>query len=358
MLAITPTPKSDVQQLYNILETQRPSGSQSEIGFVRTQLLSIKGATQDGYGNVFVEVLMDQSSTMFSCHTDTVHPKPHPNYKNNLVIDPMTNHLFTDGKSQLGADDGTGIWFMLNMIEAKVPGLYVFHRDEEVGGLGSSASAEANEDYLTALGLKRCVAFDRHYYEDVITHQGGRCASDEFAQALSDQLNITPGFKFKPCDTGVFTDSANYTHLIPECTNLSVGYWSQHTIKETQDIGFAEKLLDRLLQIDWEALPTERDVTDESYPDDLYGYNERFVVLSDCKYMDIEEICIEFPEEVASALREINMTDEELRTMIMDKQPPKPKHNVFNSPYNGPYDEPIDWDKLYEDPYNSNKPYY
>ena len=105
----------------------------------------------DAYGNVFVEVSMDKSTTMFSCHTDTVHPKPHADFKNKLVIDPMTNHLFTDHKSQLGADDGTGIWFMLAMIEAKVPGLYAFHRDEEVGGLGSSESAKINKDYLAGI---------------------------------------------------------------------------------------------------------------------------------------------------------------------------------------------------------------
>jgi hypothetical protein len=224
----------------------------------------------------------------------------------------MTNHLFTDHKSQLGADDGTGIWFMLAMIEAKVPGLYAFHRDEEVGGLGSSASAKDNYEYLMALGLQRCVAFDRHYYEDVITHQGTRCASDEFAQALSNELNVTPGFKFKPCDTGVFTDSANYTHMIPECTNLSVGYWSQHTIKETQDVGFAEKLLARLLQIDWETLPTSRDVTDNDFSFDDYNYYDRGAY-------DMLDLCEEHPVEVAEILEDYGVTVQELREQIDQK---------------------------------------
>ena len=311
MLAIT-TPANDVQKLFNILEVQRPSGSQTEEDWVTNNLLSLEGARMDAYGNVFVEVSMDKSTTMFSCHTDTVHPKPHADYKNKLVIDPMTNHLFTDHKSQLGADDGTGIWFMLAMIEAKVPGLYAFHRDEEVGGLGSSASAKDNYEYLMALGLQRCVAFDRHYYEDVITHQGTRCASDEFAQALSNELNVTPGFKFKPCDAGVFTDSANYTHMIPECTNLSVGYWSQHTIKETQDVGFAEKLLARLLQIDWEALPTSRDVTDNDFSFDDYNYYDRSAY-------DMLDLCEEHPIEVAEILEDYGVTVQELREQIDQK---------------------------------------
>jgi hypothetical protein len=313
MLAIR-TPANDVQKLFNILEVQRPSGSQTEEDWVTNNLLSLEGARMDAYGNVFVEVSMDKSTTMFSCHTDTVHPKPHADFKNKLVIDPMTNHLFTDHKSQLGADDGTGIWFMLAMIEAKVPGLYAFHRDEEVGGLGSSESAKINKDYLAAFNLERCVAFDRHYYEDVITHQGGRCASDEFATALSNELNVTPGFKFKPCDSGVFTDSANYTHMIPECTNLSVGYWSQHTIKETQDVGFAEKLLDRLLQIDWESLPTVRDVTDNDFSFDDYGYD-----LFDRGEMDILDLCEEYPVIVAEILEECGIGVGELRQLIDEK---------------------------------------
>ena len=311
MLAI-PTPKNDVQQLFNILEVQRPSGSLSEENWVTNNLLSIAGAAQDEYGNVFVQVSMDKSTTMFSCHTDTVHPKPHADFKNKLVIDPMTNHLFTDHKSQLGADDGTGIWFMLAMIEAKVPGLYAFHRDEEVGGLGSSESAIINKEWLEALNIDRCIAFDRHYYEDVITHQGTRCASDEFAQALSNELNITPGFKFKPCDTGVFTDSANYTHMIPECTNISVGYWSQHTIKETQDVGFAEKLLARLLQIDWESLPTVRDVKDDSYSLDEYDFYDRGA-------MDMFDLCEEYPLIISEILEDCGIGVGELRQLVEQK---------------------------------------
>jgi len=339
MLAIT-TPANDVQKLFNILEIQRPSGSQTEEDWVTNNLLSLEGARMDAYGNVFVEVSMDKSKTMFSCHTDTVHPKPHADFKNKLVIDPMTNHLFTDHKSQLGADDGTGIWFMLAMIEAKVPGLYAFHRDEEVGGLGSSASAKDNYEYLMALGLQRCVAFDRHYYEDVITHQGTRCASDEFAQALSNELNITPGFKFKPCDTGVFTDSANYTHMIPECTNLSVGYWSQHTIKETQDVGFAEKLLARLLQIDWEALPTSRDVTDNDYSFDDYNYYDRGAY-------DMLDLCEEHPVEVAEILEDYGVTVQELREQIDQKL------DLITTPMAN--DHPVDHFRWYMPPWTTYK---
>ena len=62
MLAIT-TPANDVQKLFNILEVQRPSGSQTEEDWVTNNLLSLEGARMDAYGNVFVEVSMDKSKT-------------------------------------------------------------------------------------------------------------------------------------------------------------------------------------------------------------------------------------------------------------------------------------------------------
>ena len=100
--------------------------------------------------------------------------------------------------------------------------------------------------------------------------------------------------------------------MIPECTNLSVGYWSQHTIKETQDVGFAEKLLARLLQIDWEALPTSRDVTDNDYSFDDYNYYDRGAY-------DMLDLCEEHPVEVAEILEDYGVTVQELREQIDQK---------------------------------------
>ena len=323
-------PTLDTKQLFKILATQRPAGSESENQFVTDTLLSVPGAHQDEFGNVLIPVNCTKTRTMFSCHTDTVHPKPHADFINRLQYDGVKEHLFTDGKSQLGADDGTGIWFMLNMIEAEVPGLYVFHREEEIGGTGSDASAELNKNYIESLGIERCIAFDRHYYSDVITHQGGRCASDEFAKALAAELNQTPGFDYKPDDSGVFTDSANYTHMIQECTNISVGYWAQHTVKETQDIGFAVKLLDRLIKVNWEALPTVRDVNDNEPAFDMYDlgykgnyandpYNDPYNELMFISTMKIDEMVEVFPEAVGNVLTDLGFTDHELRTMIEDE---------------------------------------
>jgi len=42
---------------------------------------------------------------------------------------------------------------------------------------------------------------------------------------------------------------------------LSVGYYSEHTANESLDIVHYQILSERVLQIDWDALPTDRDPT-------------------------------------------------------------------------------------------------
>jgi hypothetical protein len=57
------------------------------------------------------------------------------------------------------------------------------------------------------------------------------------------------------CDT----DTAEFTDIIPECTNISCGYYSEHTEKEHLDMRHFAQLAKSILLIDWDALPTSRD---------------------------------------------------------------------------------------------------
>jgi hypothetical protein len=66
---------------------------------------------------------------------------------------------------------------------------------------------------------------------------------------------------YLPDDTGVYTDTAEFVDIIPECTNLSVGYYSEHSDKESLDIVHYQLLSERVVLIDWDALPTDRDPT-------------------------------------------------------------------------------------------------
>ena len=202
-----------------------------------------------------VVVTDDKSRTLFSCHTDTVHRKEG---RQKVLYSKSTQSYYKNDKEPLGADDGAGAWLMLEMIDAGVPGTYVFHRGEECGGIGSSFIAKHYEDFLK--GFDRAIAFDRRGSISVITHQGYyRCCSDEFAQALADAINADDASMYEPDDTGVFTDTANYTGIIPECTNLSCGYANEHSGDETLHLPTLFALRDTCLRIDWESLPTKRD---------------------------------------------------------------------------------------------------
>lgn len=179
----------------------------------------------------------------------------------------------------LGADDATGNYIMLRLLQAGVKGIYVFFRDEEIGGLGSNYFATNPKVMPLIEQLTHCISFDRMGYDSIITHQAcGRCASDMFADELGKRIKAadpTGTLDLFADPTGSFTDSANFADLISECSNISVGYFKQHTVKESQDIGFVEKLTAALEKVDWETLPAHRDPREIDYGslyDDGYGY--------------------------------------------------------------------------------------
>lgn len=243
----------DIKVYYAMLKYKRPAGSGSERRFITLFIDSIEGMHTDDFGNRYIVIGDDEPTTMFSSHTDTMHVK-HGRQK--LEVDEGFGLIYSVGSDVLGADDATGVFLMMNLIDAGVEGLYVFHRCEERGGLGSNYFAE---NCLPAYpNLNRCIAFDRKGYSSVISYQmGERCASSEFVKALALELGVS----WSEDETGVFTDSANYMDVIPECTNISVGYFKEHTENEYQDITFLQELVLAVLAVPWETLPTLRDPT-------------------------------------------------------------------------------------------------
>ena len=87
--------------------------------------------------------------------------------------------------------------------------------------------------------------------EVITTQNSSECCSDKFGTEFAKVLGM--GFKTSP--KGVYTDSAEFTHLIPECTNLGVGYIAQHSHRETQDLNFLVKLRDKLISVNWATAP-------------------------------------------------------------------------------------------------------
>lgn len=271
--------------LARLLSFVTPYGTEIVVKRIIQNLPFIKKyVTHEIDDNLIIEV--GKSKTIFSCHMDTVSTISEVNRKNRcldrinfMTPDPTkvenkeTMHIIYGAKalfekdkivqyepSTLGADDKVGVFINLKLIEQGVPGLYLFHVGEEAGGVGSKKLA-AHKELFT--GYKRAIAFDRANYGDIIGFQrGNRCCSTEFGKALAAKLNIymPPKQFFKEDVHGSFTDTANYTSLVPECTNISVGYFNQHGTSEHLDVLWLKTfLLPALLKINFEDLPTHRD---------------------------------------------------------------------------------------------------
>jgi hypothetical protein len=174
-------------------------------------------------------------------------------------------------ESVLGADDKLGCYIMCEMIRASIPGLYIFHVGEECGAHGSNHILTNTPDLIKP--MKRAVAFDRKGYTDVIVSQGSNTASAEFTKELASKLNaFCPPFQqFKGDVAGVFTDTKVYASVIPECTNISVGYFQQHFHYEHFDIYWLlDHLLPAVLRVKWEELGTHR-TPKEAYTPPSHG---------------------------------------------------------------------------------------
>jgi len=207
----------------------------------------------DGCNNLHIDTRISKlNRTLFVAHVDTVHKDEGVN-----KIRKTTTHWHADG-AQLGADDGAGVAMLMHLIHAGIPAYYIFTQGEERGGIGATYVATHYSEELGS--FDRAIAFDRKNIDSVITHQGyGRCCSDEFGTALAQALNEDDRLMYSTDDTGVYTDTAEFTTIIPECTNVSVGYYAEHTLTESLDIVHFQTLAEQVVKIDWDSLPTERD---------------------------------------------------------------------------------------------------
>ena len=241
---------------------------------------------EDEFGNLVIKI--GESDVMFTSHLDTA---TQANTKVNHIFEDV--YIKTDGKSILGADDKAGVTIMLNMIENKIPGLYYFFLGEEVGCVGSRKVANIQKDKKIE-GINKVISFDRKGTNSVITFQSSqRCCSDNFGNALSNELNkhdIT--FDYKNDDTGILTDSIQFTGIYSECTNISVGYYNEHTKSEKQDIEHLIKLAEVCLKVDWNSLPVERDpstVEYKSYTSRWCDGDYETLILPSYKKLELEE---------------------------------------------------------------------
>lgn len=259
-------PKNVKETFISLCTETYPMGHEEEVVPYITPDL-----TRDKHGNYYT--IIGDSDTSFTCHLDTASRTKSKVSLINYEKDSQ-DFIMTDGSSILGADDKSGVAILMYMIAHKVPGVYWFFMGEERGGIGSGKVANNYDEYPFMAKIKKMISFDRRNYYSVITAQMGvPCCSNEFAESLCKELNKS-GLKLNLDPTGVFTDSANFTDLIPECTNVSVGYFNEHTHDEIQNITYLERLAKACVSADWDKLDVKRKV---GFDDDIMRKYHRLV---------------------------------------------------------------------------------
>jgi hypothetical protein len=207
------------------------------------------GVRKDIHGNYFIQI--GESETLFTSHLDTVGYKSE---KVNHIID--GDIISTDGTTILGGDNKAGVTILMYLISQGVPGTYYFFVGEEVGCKGSRAALASDPVFFGQ--FKRAIAFDRRKTGSIITHQHwSRCCSDVFAESLAAEF-AEQGMLYQADENGIFTDTAVFVDVIPECTNLSSGVWGEHTKFEYVNIHILKKIARAAAGIDWESLPAHR----------------------------------------------------------------------------------------------------
>lgn len=229
------------------------------------------GVIVDEEHNVYVKPVNGASRVLFVAHTDTVDVAS----AGDRTVHEFKGHylLAKDSKNRcLGADDGAGVYVLLQLLDHGVDGGFLFTTGEESGGIGVTHFQEANPDELKRYDM--AFEFDRYGKEEIIIEQGqGECASLDFGMALSDAMDKAGGMTTYPSDAGLYTDVADLAEIIPECVNVCIGYNGHHSSGESVDIKFVETIVRVFKKLHDEgtflSLPIKRIAGDYG---ETYGY--------------------------------------------------------------------------------------
>lgn len=323
------------KKLLNMLTYCRPEGSQTQKDFCVRFIEPLMGKP-DEFGNyILINNNLNSESEIpniaFMAHHDTVHTSGGLQ-KLEVFTGKSPEGIFDcvmSNSNCLGADCTTGVWLILEMIKANVPGVYIIHAGEEIGGIGSGSLVKSEPEFLFKLDF--AISFDRYGTNSIITHQSGlRCCSESFSSDLESILNLN----LKSDSGGTYTDSAEYTEYVSECTNISVGYYNQHTTKEYQNIDFALTLRERLINAEWNKLKPYRDpsVSEFDYYNGSYGrgtsylnydkYDSWYDYEDNCgvKYPSdntgIKRLVKDYPTAIAALLEDWGLNEKDLKEHI------------------------------------------
>lgn len=196
------------------------------MSFIRTFPSNIRKL--EGNDFVFIEGTKGTPFVLVA-HVDTL-----PRKKVKLV---QKGVVVTNQHGLLGADDRAGVYAALQTyLVAKIKPHLLFTDREEVGGVGAKEVARAME---CPEGVRLLIELDRKSCNEYVVYQDQQKGVHSYIQRF--------GFKE---DFGSYSDIADIGPAW-NCAsvNLSVGYYNQHTEKESLHVDELNLTIDRLLRM-------------------------------------------------------------------------------------------------------------
>lgn len=162
-------------------------------------------------------------------HMDTVFPKPPATF----YFDREQSVLWSpDG---LGADDRTGVYIIINLIEKGYKPSVIFTDLEERGGIGADALIKHFQECPFS-DCRALIQLDRRGSNDAVYYE---CDNKDFEKLITSYGFVT--------EWGTFTDISVFG---PQwgiaAVNLSVGYYNEHQNIETLNMAECHQTIDRV----------------------------------------------------------------------------------------------------------------
>lgn len=219
-----------MELLSKLYKIHSPSGHEKPMRkFIRKWIEeNIKGVSlqYDGIGNMYMTKGHSETYPCIVAHLDQVQHNHSADFQ--CYIDQGEVFGWSDMNQRyegLGADDKNGIWIALKCLQKFEVLKVAFFNSEEVGCIGSaSADMEFFKD------CRFVIQPDRRGAHDLITEIGwSQICSEEFIQDLDADLY---GYV---ATSGLMTDVQELSErgVGISCINVSCGYYSPHTDKET-----------------------------------------------------------------------------------------------------------------------------
>ena len=220
--------------------------------------------------------------TMLVAHMDTVHEVQPKKF-----IYTSTGVTSSQG---IGGDDRCGVYAILEIIRTHKP-IVLFTEDEEIGCVGANKFLETEYAEIIKGNLLYIIELDRRGTDDAVFYD---CGNEDFVKF------VTEDEYFKKA----YGSCSDISYLAPtlDCAavNFSVGYFSEHTLKEWVDLETLAWTIERVKLIldkpvedkfDWIEAPRKYSYKYKSfYWDDYNWYDDYYENDGEHKTEDINGV--------------------------------------------------------------------